>query len=132
MLQKPSEIGFYTDGETEVRRCNLLKATKLVSGYTLIGTKGRGASATHLCLCRSGCKPTEAPPTASGLSFSLVLRADVDGGKNQHGEESDSRTIRAPPTPKNPSAPVETGAEYRPGRQGLTIPSSYPRSSGED
>lgn len=64
-FQKPSETGFYMDGETEGRRCNLPKVTKLVSDYIWLVTQGRVASATRLCLCRSGCKPTEAA-AASG------------------------------------------------------------------
>lgn len=47
------------------------------------------ASATCLCFCWSVWERAGAA-AESGVSFSLVLTADVDGGKNEHGEESES------------------------------------------
>lgn len=45
-----SQIGFYTDGETEGRRAHLPRANKLVNSRSLIGTLSRVASATRLSL----------------------------------------------------------------------------------
>lgn len=59
-LQKPSEIGFYTDGEAEGRRCNLPKVTRQVSDSVLLVTQGRVVGAMRLVSAGLAAKPTEA------------------------------------------------------------------------
>lgn len=57
----------------------------------LIGTQGGVAGATGLCLCWFGCEAAGAVAehVLVCLSFSLVLMADIVGGKIQIKEESE-------------------------------------------